>query len=104
MGMTIRCLLPVLAALPALFAAGQARAAVTLGSPDTGAAPDAFACEVAACPAGESVGFRQFALQGATVTAEETGVLVSARVHEKRIAGAEASTGHRWIRAETLGR
>jgi hypothetical protein len=44
---------------------------------------------VARCTPGQSVGFRQFALQGATVTAEERGVLVSARVHAKRIAGAE---------------
>ena len=87
--MTIRRRLLVLAALPALLAAEQAQAAVTLGSPDPSAAPDAFACEMAGCPPGQSVGFRQFALQGAAVTAEESGVLVSARVHAKRIAGAE---------------
>jgi hypothetical protein len=88
MAMTIRRPLLVLAALPALLVAEQAQAA-TLGSPDASAAPDAYACEVARCAAGQSVGFRQFALQGATVTAEESGVLVSARVHAKRIAGAE---------------
>ena len=88
MAMTIRRPLLVLAALPALLVAEQAQAA-TLGSPDAGAAPDAYACEVARCTAGQSVGFRQFALQGATVTAEESGVLVSARVYAKRIAGAE---------------
>jgi hypothetical protein len=89
MAMTIRRPLLVLAAVPVLLAAEQAQAAVTLGSPDSSAAPDAFACEVARCPPGQSVGFRQFALQGATVTAEESGVLVSARVYAKRIAGAE---------------
>jgi hypothetical protein len=89
MAMTIRRSLLVLAALPALLVAEQAQAAVTLGSPDAGAAPDAYACEVARCTPGQSVGFRQFALQGATVTAEESGVLVSARVYAKRIAGAE---------------
>jgi hypothetical protein len=89
MAMTIRRPLLVLAALPALLATGQAQAADTLGSPDSSAAPDAFACEVARCSAGQSVGFRQFALQGATVTAAESGVLVSARVYAKRIAGAE---------------
>ncbi len=87
--MTIRRPLLVLAALPALLVAEQAQAAVTLGSPDAGATPDAYACEVARCAPGQSVGFRQFALQGATVTAQETGVLVSARVYAKRIAGAE---------------
>jgi hypothetical protein len=61
--MTIRRPLLVLAALPALLAAEQAQAAVTLGSSDASAAPDAYACEVARCPAGQSVGFRQFALQ-----------------------------------------
>ena len=86
--MTIRRPLLVLAALPALLVAEQAQAA-TLGSPDASAAPDAYACEVARCTPGQSVGFRQFALQGATVTAAESGVLVSARVYAKRIAGAE---------------
>lgn len=86
--MTIRRPLLVLAALPALLVAEQAQAA-TLGSPDASAAPDAYACEVARCAPGQSVGFRQFALQGATVTAEESGVLVSARVYAKRIVGAE---------------
>jgi hypothetical protein len=88
MAMTIRRPLLVLAALPALLVAEQAQAA-TLGSPDVSATPEAYACEVARCTPGQSVGFRQFALQGATVTAEETGVIVSARVYAKRIAGAE---------------
>lgn len=87
--MTIRRPLLLLAALPALLAVEQAQAAETLGSPDSGADPDAYACEVARCAPGQSVGFRQFALQGATVTAVESGVLVSARVYAKRIAGAE---------------
>jgi hypothetical protein len=66
--------------------AQQANAATYLGSPDTSASPDAYAC--AACPAGTSVGFRQFALRSATVEATEDGVLVEASVHAKRIAGA----------------
>ncbi len=65
--MTIRRPLLVLAALPALLAVEQAQAADTLGSPDSSAAPSAYACEVARCSPGQSVGFRQFALQGATV-------------------------------------
>jgi hypothetical protein len=87
--MTTRRPLLLLAFLPALLAAEQAQAADTLGTPDSSAAPDAYACEVARCAPGQSVGFRQFALQGATVTAVESGVLVSARVYAKRIAGAE---------------
>jgi hypothetical protein len=71
----------------ALLAGTQpAHAATFLGSSDTGAAPDAYAC-AAACPPGSAVGFRQFALRDATVDAPEDGVLVSASVAAKRIAG-----------------
>jgi len=79
--------LPLAAALLAAMAFGAQRAdaASYLGSPDTSAAPDAYAC--AGCPAGTSVGFRQFALRAATVEAPEDGVLVAASVHAKRIAG-----------------
>jgi hypothetical protein len=66
----------------------RANAATFLGSPDPSASPDAFACAIAPCPAGSSVGFRQFALQGSDVVAEEPGVVVSARVNAKRIGGA----------------
>jgi hypothetical protein len=81
--------LPLAAALllGATLGAQQANASTYLGSPDTSASPDAYAC--AACPAGATIGFRQFALRGATVEAPEDGVLVSASVHAKRIAGAE---------------
>jgi hypothetical protein len=73
--------------LTVLFAAQRADAASYLGSPDTSAAPDAFAC--AACPADTTIGFQQFALRGALVEAPEPGVLVSASVNAKRIAGSE---------------
>jgi hypothetical protein len=81
--------LPLAAALlfGVTLGAGEANAATYLGSPDTSATPDAYAC--AACPAGANVGFRQFALRGATVEAPEDGVLVSASVYARRIAGAE---------------
>jgi hypothetical protein len=81
--------LPLAAALLVAMALGaqRAEASTYLGSPDTSADPDAYAC--AACPAGTSMGFRQFALRGATVEAPEDGVLVAASVHAKRIAGAE---------------
>jgi hypothetical protein len=81
--------LPFAAAiLLALFVGAQrADAASYLGSPDTSATPDGFVC--AACPAGTSIGFQQFALRGATVEAPEPGVLVSASAYAKRIAGAE---------------
>ena len=80
--------LPLAAALVVAMAVGAQRAdaATYLGSPDTSADPDAYACT--ACPAGTSMGFRQFALRGATVEAPEDGVLVAASVHAKRIAGA----------------
>jgi hypothetical protein len=67
----------------------QANAATVLGSVDSSRDPDAFVCAVYACPAGKSVGFRQLALYGSDVVAEESGVLVSARVHGKRIAGGD---------------
>lgn len=88
--MTTRlAVLPIAAAiLLALFVGAQrADAASYLGSPDTSATPDAFAC--ATCPPGTSVGFQQFALRGATVEAPEDGVVVSASVYAKRIAGSE---------------
>ncbi len=79
--------LPLAAALlvAMAFGAQRADAASYLGSPDTAAEPDAYAC--AECPAGTSMGFTQFALRGATVEAPEDGVLVAASVHAKRIAG-----------------
>src|SRR4051794_39832618 len=77
--------LTVLALL--LATAGRADAATFLGSLDPSAAPDSFAC--ATCPAGASFGFRQFALRGATVEAVEDGVLVSASVQARRLAGTE---------------
>jgi len=86
-----RCLraLPLTAAVlvAILLGAPRADAASYLGSPDTSAPPDAFAC--ADCPPGTSIGLQQFALRGALTEAPEDGVLVSASVHAKRIAGAE---------------
>ncbi|MBJ7330404.1 MAG: hypothetical protein JHC95_10935 [Solirubrobacteraceae bacterium] len=73
--------------LAATLGAEQATAATPLGSPGTSATPTGFAC--ADCPAGVPVGFRQFALRGATLEAPEDGVLVAASVYAKRIAGAE---------------
>jgi hypothetical protein len=75
--------------LALVFGVQRANAATELGSLDSSRAPDAFACAVYKCPAGKSVGFRQLALYGSDVVAEETGVLVSARVNAKRIAGSE---------------
>jgi hypothetical protein len=82
-------LLPLAAAiLLALFVGVQrADAASYLGSPDSAAAPDAYVG--GAFPPGTSVGFQQFALRGATTEAPEDGVLVSASVYAKRIAGTE---------------
>jgi hypothetical protein len=79
--------LPLAAALLVTMALGAQRADAStyLGSPDTSADPQGYVC--AACPAGASMGFRQFALRGATVEAPENGVLVAASVHAKRIAG-----------------
>lgn len=71
----------------ATLGTGQATAATPLGSPTMSATPTGFAC--ADCPAGVPVGFRQFALRGATLEAPEDGVLVSASVYAKRIAGTE---------------
>ena len=88
--MTIRLgLLSLTAAglLGASIGAERASAASFLGSPDTSAAPDGFVC--AACPPGTSVGYRQFALRRATLEAPEGGVLVSASMQAKRIAGTE---------------
>jgi hypothetical protein len=70
-----------------LLGAARADAASYLGSPDTSARPDAFAC--ANCPPGTSIGWQQFALRGALTEAPEDGVLVSASVYAKRIAGGE---------------
>jgi hypothetical protein len=69
--------------------AQRASAATLLGSVDPSASPEAFACAVYACPAGKSIGFRQLALHRSDVVVSEPGVLVSARVNAKRIAGAE---------------
>jgi hypothetical protein len=68
-----------------LLGAQRAEAETALGSPDPTVTPDGFA--YTACPAGTNIGFQQFALRGGDVVAEESGVLVSARVNAKRIAG-----------------
>ncbi len=67
--------------------AARAGASTNLGSPDTSAAPDGFAC--ANCAAGTNLGFMQVAIRDAAVQAPEDGVLVAASVHAKRIAGGE---------------
>jgi hypothetical protein len=85
--MTLRPLLLATAAL--LVSAPAANASTILGSLDTTATPDAFTC-AAGCPAAPNLGFQQFALKGATVEAPEDGVLVSASVHAKRLAGSES--------------
>ena len=87
-GMTVRPL-PIAAAFLAALTVGASRAdaATFLGSQDTSATPDGFACD--GCPAGVDVGFRQFALRQATVEAPESGVITSATVNARRIAGAE---------------
>jgi hypothetical protein len=87
--MTTRSLLALAAALlPALLiGAPRADAATFLGSPDSSAPPESYACQ--ACPTGASVGFRQFALRGADVEAPEDGVLVEAGAFAKRISGSE---------------
>ena len=86
-----RTSLTVAAALLLALALGgqRASAATLLGSVDPSASPEAFACAVYACPAGKSVGFRQLALHRSDVVVSEPGVLVSARVNAKRIAGVE---------------
>jgi len=82
--------LSLAAALALALSIGTARAdaSTTLGSPDTSASPDGFAC--ATCAAGTSMGLMQFALRGAAVQAPEDGVLVAASVRAKRIAGGES--------------
>jgi hypothetical protein len=87
--MALRSLLALAAALlPALvIGAARADAATFLGSPDTSAPPEGYACQ--GCPSGASVGFRQFALRGADVEAPEDGVLVEASAFARRIAGSE---------------
>jgi hypothetical protein len=80
-------LLAAALAVALLLGAQRADAATFLGSLDTSATPDRFAC--AGCAAGTSMGLQQFALRGATVEAPEDGVLVEASVHAKRIAGTE---------------
>jgi len=74
-------------ALALFLGAARADASTRLGSPDTSAAPDSFAC--ATCAAGTSIGFMQFARRDAAVQAPEDGVLVAASVHAKRIAGGD---------------
>jgi hypothetical protein len=83
----MRLRLALLPLATALFAAQPAAASTILGSPDTAAAPDAFAC--AGCPAGTSMGFKQFALRESATEAPEDGVLVAASVNAKRLAGSE---------------
>jgi hypothetical protein len=86
--MTIRLgIFALAAALLMGFGAQRAEAATFMGSTDTSAAPDAFACEQ--CPPGQMVGFRQFTLRGAVVEAPEDGVLVSASANAKRLGGAQ---------------
>ena len=88
--MTIRLGLLSLAAAVALalsLGTSRAHAASYLGSPDTSVTPDGLVC--ASCPPGTMVGYRQFALRRGTVEAPEGGVLVSASVWAKRIAGTE---------------
>jgi hypothetical protein len=89
--MTIRRPLIALAPLMLALLAGtpRAEAATFLGSPDPAVQPTGFACTVFTCPAGASVGFRQFALLGAETVAEDPGVLTSARVNAKRLRGAD---------------
>jgi hypothetical protein len=86
-----RTTLALLAALLLALLVGvqRADAGTVVGSVDPTRPPEAFACAVYACPAGKSVGFRQLALHGADVVVDELGVLVSARVNAKRIAGSE---------------
>ena len=89
--MTIRLGLLSLAAAVALalsLGTSRAHAASYLGSPDTSVAPDGLVC--ASCTPGMMVGYRQFALRRGTVEAPEGGVLVSASVWAKRIAGTES--------------
>jgi hypothetical protein len=75
--------------LALLVGVQRAEAETVLGSLDPSRPPEAFACAVYVCPVGKSVGFRQLALHGSDLVVEERGVLVSARVNAKRIAGGE---------------
>jgi hypothetical protein len=86
--MTLRALPLAVAILLALVLGAQsAHAASYLGSPDTTAAPDGYAC--AGCPAGLRMGLQQFALRGATIEAPEDGVVTAASAYAKRIGGSE---------------
>nr|MDA0170540.1 hypothetical protein [Solirubrobacter taibaiensis] len=79
---------PILAVASLLAGASTAKASTLLGSPDSAATPDAWAC--AACPAeGAPLGFRQFALRDATVETPEDGLVTSVGVHAKRMGGSE---------------
>jgi hypothetical protein len=75
--------LGLLAALPVALLLGvpPAHASTFMGSQDASAEPEAFA------GTDKTVLLRQFALRGATLEAPEDGVLVSAAVHARRIAG-----------------
>jgi hypothetical protein len=84
--MTRRLGLLAAPALALLIGVPAAHASTFMGSQDPSAEPDTFAC-AAVCAPGTEVVFRQFALRGSTVEAPEDGVLVSAEVHAKRIAG-----------------
>jgi hypothetical protein len=75
--------------LALLVGVQRAEAGTVVGSVDPTRPPEAFACAVYACPLGKTVGFRQLALHGSDVVVDEPGVLVSARVNAKRIAGTE---------------
>jgi hypothetical protein len=87
--MTVRPLHLAAACVAALtVGASRADAASFLRSQDTSASPDAYAC--GDCPAGVEVGLRQFALRQATVEAPEDGVITSASVNARRLAGSEA--------------
>jgi hypothetical protein len=88
--MAIRAPILTLAAMllsALVLVTARAEATSYLGSPDTSAPRQGFAC--AACPAGTNMGFRQFALRQAEVEAPEDGVLVAASVDAKRITGNE---------------
>ena len=79
--------LAALTAAALLLGAGRADASSFLGSLDTSAAPDGWACERAACAPGSSMGFRQFALRTSAVEAPEAGVLVEASAYARRLGG-----------------
>jgi hypothetical protein len=88
--------MPLRLAALALFAAllltpalpsADARAATTLGSPDTSLTPERYWCASVSCPGAAEVGLRQFALAGSLVEAPEKGVLVSASAYARRNRG-----------------